>query len=140
LSPIPATRAPLFVSIWRSFVALPNWVKVWVFLFLTPVNVASLFFIGAPSGSLVAVLAMGGLAVGTVMLLTQHGFSRLMSAGHIVTWTPLVLLLIIARPEASGSYDMFLTVLLMVNLTSLIFDINDLRLWLQGDRRVIGHN
>ncbi len=80
-------------------------------MFLTPTNVASLFFL--PSGPLVAVLAMGGSAFGTVMLLTQRGFSRLLSAGHVVTWTPLVLLLIISRPEASGAYDTFLTVLLV---------------------------
>ncbi len=74
------------------------------------------------------------------MLLIQRGFSRLISAGHIVTWTPLVLLLLFMRPEATGVYDTFLTVLLSINLTSLVFDLNDVRLWLQGDRSVIGHN
>tara|TARA_R110002096_G_scaffold137245_6_gene290459 strand:+ start:239 stop:430 length:192 start_codon:yes stop_codon:yes gene_type:complete len=63
-----------------------------------------------------------------------------MSAGHVVAWTPLVVLLILARPEASGVYDTFLTVLLVTNLISLVFDVNDLRLWQQGDRGVIGHD
>lgn len=47
-----------------------------------------------------------------------------------------MLLLIFARPAATGSYHVFLTVLLVTDLISLAFDYNDARRWLRGDRGV----
>ena len=136
---MPRTSARKFgivVEIWRSFTALPTWVRLWVAVILVPVNLISVAFLAQPSGVLIAVLACGGLVLGTIAVLYSRGFSRVISWGHLLCWTPLVLMLILARPDATGAYDSFLTVLLVTNLISLAFDFNDLRLWIGGDRAV----
>ncbi len=64
--------------------------------------------------------------------------SRLISIGHVLVWTQLVLLLIFARPQGSDEYKTYLSVLLLTNLVSLAFDYVDLVSWLFGDRSVPG--
>ena len=126
----------LFADIWRSFLALPTWVKLWVVLILSPVNLATLAFLSQPSGKLIAALSVGGMVISLTAVIAGRGFTKLVSAGHVLTWTPLVLILMFAPPEASGTYASFLTVLLVTNTFSLFFDFNDLRLWYNGDRAV----
>lgn len=111
-----------------------------MFLGLGPVNVASLFFAGEPGRKLIAVQPLGGVAVSIAVPIRHRGFSRLVSGGHVLFWAPLVLLLIFALPVADGVCDIYLWILLAANASSLVFDINDLRLWLGGDRRVLGHD
>lgn len=130
------TMTSLFADIWRSFLNLPSWVQIWMFLVLGPVNMATLAFLSQPSGMLVAALAVGGLAISLTALIADRGFTKLVSAGHVVTWAPLVVILVFARPGATATYDTFLTILLAANIFSLIFDFNDLRLWYKGDRAV----
>ena len=103
---------------------------------LAPLNTASLAFIGQPSGGWIAALSLGGMALGWIALLYSRGFSKLVSAGHVFTWTPLVSLLIFARRDASGTHGICLLVLLAIDLISLAFDDNGARLWLRGDRGV----
>lgn len=131
-------QTPLLSAIWRSFRALPTWVKVWMMVILAPVNLASLAFLDQPTGGWIAAMAIGGMALSWIALFYSRGFSKLVSAGHVFTWTPLLLLLIFARPESSGTYGVYLTVLKVTNLISLVFDFNDARLWLRGDRGVLG--
>lgn len=126
----------LFADIWHSFLALPTWVKFWVVLILSPVNLATLAFLSQPSGTLIAALSVGGMVISLTAVIAGRGFTKLVSAGHVLTWTPLVLILMFAPPEASGTYANFLTVLLVTNTFSLLFDFNDLRLWYNGDRAV----
>ncbi|GAA3855619.1 hypothetical protein GCM10022404_03450 [Celeribacter arenosi] len=106
---------------------------------LAPINMISLYFASEPMGILVTALAWGGMLTSQIVLMRHRGFTKLVSGGHVIFWVPLVLLLVFARPVANGAYDTYLAILLAVNLLSLLFDINDLRLWLGGDRRVIGH-
>jgi hypothetical protein len=74
------------------------------------------------------------------MVVSGHrGFAMLVSGGHVLAWAPLVLRQILARPMANGAYGIYLTILLGVNRLSLLCDIIDLRLWLDGVRRVPGH-
>lgn len=124
----------LVASIWDSFLTLPTWVKVWVMVILAPVNMASLFFMGEPLGILIAILSISAMMISMIFLVRDRGFSNLVSAGHVVPWTILVLLLIFARPEGSAAYGTFLTVLLVVNVISLVFDYNDAIRWIKGDR------
>ena len=70
-----------------------------------------------------------------LIVIAMGGFTKLASAGHILPWTPLVLMLIFARPEGTAIYQIFLTVLLVTNAISLAFDLNDLRLWSQSKVR-----
>lgn len=67
------------------------------------------------------------------------GFTKPVSGGHVVFWVTLVLKLIFARPLANGAYETYLAILLLANLVSPQFDINDLRLWFGGDRQVLGN-
>ncbi|WP_344842627.1 hypothetical protein [Celeribacter arenosi] len=132
-------KTNLTADIWTSFRALPLWVIIWMMVILAPINMISLYFASEPMGILVTALAWGGMLTSQIVLMRHRGFTKLVSGGHVIFWVPLVLLLVFARPVANGAYDTYLAILLAVNLLSLLFDINDLRLWLGGDRRVIGH-
>lgn len=119
-------------SIVQSYNELPNWVKVWMNFILGPINLGTLAFLNQPSGSLIALLAIGGMVMTVSIVFAMGRFTKLASAGHILPWTPLVLMLIFARPEGSQAYQIFLTILLTANLISLAFDFNDLRLWMKS--------
>lgn len=129
----------LFADIWRSFRGLPTWVILWMSLLLGPINMVSIAFLSEPKGILIAMLALGGMMASIATLILHRGFSKLVSGGHVFFWTPLVFILVFTRPVATGAYDTYLYILLAANLFSLVFDINDLRLWLRGDRGVPGH-
>tara|TARA_R110002074_G_scaffold268155_1_gene440281 strand:+ start:325 stop:684 length:360 start_codon:yes stop_codon:yes gene_type:complete len=109
---MPASSG-LFADIWQSFRALPLRVIVRMPVPLAAINMA-----------------------GFVTLVIQRGFTKPVSGGHVIFWMPLVLVLIFARPMANAPFDTYLTALLAANTFSLLFDINDLLLWLGGDRRV----
>ncbi|MCV6585245.1 MAG: hypothetical protein OIF47_06905 [Marinibacterium sp.] len=130
----------LFAAIWHSLKALPTWVILWMMFWLGPINMASIAFLNEPKGALIALLAWGGMAASLITVIMHRGFSRLVAGGHVFFWTPLVLIVLFARPEGSAAYSTYLTVLLATNVFSLIFDINDLRRWLGGDHSVLGHD
>lgn len=128
----------LTADIWRSFMRLPVWVRVWVALILVPVNLLPLLFWGAPNAGWIAALSVGGMALNTVIMLVERGFSRAMALPHLVLWTPLVALLIwmLANGVANGGYEMMLMALLLVDLVSLGFDFPDALRWRAGERDV----
>ena len=126
----------LIVDIWRSFMAHPKWVIAWVIFILAPVNIASIAFLDMPSGLLVATLVWSGMGLMFIPMIVQRGFSKGASAAHIIPWTTLVFYLLLARPDVSGAYDQYLTVLLTTNTVSLLFDYTDTYRWLRGERAV----
>jgi len=132
-------RANSFADIWKSFRALPLWVVIWMMALLGPINMISLYVVTEPKGALVTALAWGGMLVSITTLILHRGFTRLVPGGHVIFWLPLVLILIFVRPVANGAYVTYLSILLLANLASLLFDNNDLRLWFGGDRRAPGH-
>jgi hypothetical protein len=97
---------------------------------------ASLAFIDQPSGGLIAGLVFAGIGLTMVVSFYVGGLSRLVGLGHIAAWVPLILILVFTPPLATGAYSTYLTVLLVINAISLVFDINDFRLWIAGDRAV----
>ena len=119
-------------SIWQSFFDLPTWVQIWMMFILGPVNLATLAFLNQPSGVLIATLALSGMIITVSIVIAAGGFSKLAAAGHILPWTPLVLMLIFARPDGTAVYQVFLTALLVINVISLAFDFNDLRILLKS--------
>jgi len=129
----------LFFDIWNSFRALPLWVQIWVALILVPVNMAPLFFINQPSGWLIAILAIIGIAPNTAIIIIEKGFSKLMAFPHLLPWSILIVILIFARPEGSEGYQIILWVLLIINSISLIFDFPDAYKWWKGDRKIAGY-
>ena len=59
----------MILDIWQSFRRLPLWVQGWVALILVPVNLAALLFLSAPQGTLVALLAVGGMAPNLLIMM-----------------------------------------------------------------------
>lgn len=121
--------------IMESYNALPGWVKFWMNFILGPINLATLFFLDQPSGGLIAALAIGGMAMVVSLVVITGGFTKIVAAGHIPLWTPLLAILAFAPPEGTATYSMFLTALLVINAIALGFDFNDVRIWLQSRKR-----
>lgn len=117
--------------IMQSYEGLPRWVKIWMNFVLGPINLATLFFLSEPSGGLIAALAIGGMVLTVALVIANAGFEKIVAAGHILPWVPLVAMLAFARPDGSELYQAFLMVLLIANSISLLFDLNDVRvaLW-----------
>lgn len=116
----------------QSFFDLPTWVQIWMMFILGPVNMATLAFLNQPAGVLIAALALSGMIITVAIVIAVGGFFKLAAAGHVLPWTPLVLILTFARPDGTAVYQAFLTALLVINVISLAFDLNDLRIWLKS--------
>ncbi len=126
----------LVSDIWQNFRSLPVWVQIWVFGVLVPVNAASIFFVAEPSGLWIAVLAVGAMLINVPVMIIERGFPKVMALSHLPLWTPLVIWLIVARPEGSSAYQTYLWILLVVDLVSLGFDYPDAWRWWKGERDV----
>ncbi|MEM6587794.1 MAG: hypothetical protein AAF641_05050 [Pseudomonadota bacterium] len=122
-------------SIMASYEALPTWVKIWMNFILGPINLGTLAFLNQPGGGLIAALAIGGMAMTVALVIANAGFKKIVAAGHVLPWVPLVAMLAFARPEGSDTYQIFLTVLLVANSISLVFDLNDVRVALSSKSR-----
>ena len=118
-------------AMWRSYRTLPVWVQIWVAVILVPVNAASVLFWGQPGGFWVMLLSLGAVLCNAPVLWVERGFTRTMALSHLLPWSVLVLWLVFAPPEGSLSYQRYLTLLLVVNAISLVFDFRDAYLWRQ---------
>ncbi len=127
----------MILDIWRSFRRLPLWVQIWVAVILVPVNMAAVLFWAQPLGLWVALLAVGAMALNLPIMVFERGFSKAMALPHVLIWTPLIGLIMWVRGgDISPCFRSYLTVLLVVNLISLIFDYKDAVAWWKGDRKV----
>ncbi|MCF6272958.1 MAG: hypothetical protein L3J37_07165 [Rhodobacteraceae bacterium] len=128
----------VFLDIWRSYRALPLWVQIWVLGILMPVNLAALFFMGQPGGVWVAVLAIGAMLPNIGILVFERGLSKMMAFPHLLPWSGLIIWLLVAMPQGSAAYGVYLWVLIVVNGISLGFDFPDGVKWWRGDRAIAG--
>lgn len=128
----------LLMDIWRSFRALPTWVQMWVMLILAPANMASAVFWNEPLGAWITILTYVAMMLNMPIMVKDRGFSKLMALPHLIPWTILVAIILFVRPEATGAYDTYLWVILVVNTISLLFDYPDAVMWWCGDRDVAG--
>ena len=110
--------------------------QIWVFGILVPVNAAAIFFVFAPLGGWIALLAIGGMVPNLIVMALERGFSRTMALPHLVFWPPLVALILwlLGQGHVTGGYRAYLIVLLVADVISLIFDVNDVRRWVRGDK------
>ena len=115
----------------QSFFELPTWVQIWMNFILGPINLATLAFLNQPAGGLIAALAVGGMIFTVVIVIAVGKFSKVAGVAHVLLWTPLVLILLFARPDGTTAYQVFLTALLVIDLISLGFDFNDVRISLK---------
>lgn len=136
-------RSGLSVSghLWRigqSWMSLPDWVKVWLFL----LNAA---FIAAPvllpwneaRVVVIAYVASGPLLLAFAAL--AGGLTRAMGLGHIVPWGPLLVWL---APQAAllgeaSTPSLYAALLALVILVCLIFDFYDVFRWWKGEREIM---
>jgi len=128
----------LFADIWHSTKALPTWVQVWLGVFLLPPICATLFFLDEPMGTTIAFLALLGVLPNMPIMLGERGFTKLMALPHILPWLAMNYLIVAQWPNAEGAYAVMLWSLAIVTSISIVFDINDLTIWVKGDRSVVG--
>ena len=119
-----------------SFLKMPLWVKIWVFLILIPVNFVSLLFLDNPNAGLIAFLATIGILLNIIPLWIYRGFTDAMAIPHVLFWVPLCIILVfhlfIYDATMLSAYRNFLLVLLFTNLISLVFDIQDVIKWFRN--------
>lgn len=132
------SQSSLIADLWASFSALPTWVKIWMMFLLMPANMASLFFLDQPMGTWIAILALGGMLPNLPVLAYERGFSKLLAIPHLISWTLLVGLILLARPEVSGIYKGYVWGVLVIDTISLFFDYSDAFKWITGQRKVAG--
>ncbi|MEP5727911.1 MAG: hypothetical protein ABJL67_00915 [Sulfitobacter sp.] len=116
----------------KSWMAFPLWVKIWL-VFLNGVFLAAFAFLPDRSATiiLVAYVATGPLLAGQVGY--DAGLRRILAVAHLVPWIPLLAWLLVV-PDGSP----YTTLLSATVAICLAFDINDLWLFLKGDRAVLG--
>lgn len=124
----------MLTDIWKSFRALPTWVQIWVAFLLVPINMAAVFFLDQPKGIWIAILAIGAMVLNIPIIFKDRGFSKLMAVPHLIPWSILVIWIALNCPAGSGAFDTYLSVLLVTNVISLIFDFPDAVKWWKGDR------
>ena len=126
----------------KSFMGLPNWVKIWVMMILMPVNMAPFFFLNTEIGLWSAVAFSVVCAVNMPTMIIQGGLTRLLSFPHFI-W---IVLLIFLYPYLFGAgaldsddpiYILGMS-LFVVNIISLLFDSLEAYRWLRGEREILG--
>lgn len=114
--------------------AWPWW--VWLGVLLAVNFIGPLLFFG----SLEAKVVLAALALAAAIqfvIVARLGYVRLLGAGHIVAWVPMLLWLV-PRLAVVGSGTLFgrwLVAVAAVDLASLAIDFVDVGRYLAGDRR-----
>ena len=127
----------MLTEVFQSFRRLPIAVQAWVALWLAPIHIATLAFLGQTNGVLIAALAIGGMAPNMLIMAKERGMSSLMALPHLVIWTPLVVVALITLFSGVGTgYAIFLVLLLITDVISLAFDAKDFAAWRAGDRAI----
>jgi hypothetical protein len=129
-----------FISdLWKSFLSLPLWVRLWVLIILVPINMASLAFTAEPKSTIIISLALAGITFNLIPLWLDRGFTSAMAVPHIIFWAPLVIVLIyqlfFSGLEFSNNYHVFLILLLVCDSISLFMDIPDALRWAKDRRK-----
>jgi len=124
-----------FKDLWLSFLSMPLWVRIWIFLFLIPINFASIVFIGNPYSLLIFILASMGIVFNLIPMIIYRGFTDAMAISHVLLWIPLSIilfyLLFSSDNTLNQSYRIYLLILFVTNIFSLVFDIPDSIKWLK---------
>lgn len=112
----------------------PLWLQAWI-AWMGLVNSAAVVFLRHVQARW-ALAAFVGAALLMQTLYTLNGFNRLLGLGHVVFWTPLVVYLARQRPrlEPGSAVRVWVTILLVTNVTSLVVDYIDVIRYLLGER------
>ncbi|MEM7300485.1 MAG: hypothetical protein AAF468_05325 [Pseudomonadota bacterium] len=121
---------------------LPQWVQIWMILLgVIPLAAVISFLLKKVTWKdaawTVVLFIAGGLAV--QYLYSQMGMVRLLGAGHLPFWIPLVVYL--WRRAQSGLVPKLQTIMMWVLIATLVvamaFDVYDVVRWLSGERAPI---
>ncbi len=128
---------------WRkiggSWMALPNWVKVWL-IFLNILFLAAFLYIPSQLARIVLIsyVSSGPFLLGFVFF--EGGFSRILGIGHLIPWLPMMVWLLwwITRSDPSAPGAFYAVILAIATATCLVFDMHDIRRWIAGERKLMG--
>lgn len=121
----------------QSWMAMPVWVKVWLFA-LNAVFLAALAF--GPFARVVGIAYVASGPLLLAMVFRQGGLTRATGLGHLIAWLPLMAWLTFWLWQANGALAeiAFGTVLYCSLIVCLGFDLYDLRRWVNGNRAIFG--
>ena len=117
----------------RGLMRQPPLVVAWVGLLVLANGVASAFFWHIPEANVVLVtFGLGGVLM--EVLAWRQGFTRLLGLGHVL-WLGLVPWLVTRVPlHEERAVVLWLTAVIVLNSISLVLDVRDVVLYVQGDR------
>ncbi len=112
----------------------PLWLQAWI-AWMGIVNAAAIVFLRHVQARW-ALAAFLGAALFMETLYRLNGFNRLLGLAHVVFWTPAVVYLVRQRPrlEPGSALRVWVTILLVTNISSLVVDYTDVVRYLLGDR------
>ena len=111
----------LFKDLFRG----PLWINLWVQV-LMAVNLFGVFLWHEPVAKLVFVTFVI-TSMFMMYLYFKFGMARILGLGHVL-WVLLIPYLMTVWPTLSGDIKNYITIVIICNSISLIFDINDVRL------------
>lgn len=125
----------------QSWMALPVWVKTWLF-WLNAVFIAALVLMPWHEARVVllAYVASGPLLLAFAVL--SGGLTRVMGIGHILPWTPLLIWLT-TQTEFFGEMtarSIYAAILVVTVAICLAFDFHDVFRWWKGERAIMRRN
>jgi len=126
-------------QIGQSWLALPKWVKLWLFA-LNVLFLVSPFFL---PWWIASVVLVGYVASGPLLLacaVFYGGLTRIMGLAHVLPWVPMLgwfLVVVITTADLSAAELTFLWLLVTMTALCLLFDVYDAGRWLSGDRKIL---
>lgn len=127
---------------WRrigsSWMALPLWVKIWLFALNAAFLLAPIFFPWEAARIVLIAYVASGPLLGAFAVF-EGGLTRAIGLAHLVPWVPMLLWLTIwiGSSEAHGlalGYAVFVAAMTAI---CLVFDVYDLWRWVRGERAII---
>jgi len=118
----------------KGILKMPTGVVIWVALLFGVNFVGVIFLPRIEALVVVAALMLGGIFQSAIF--GSKGFVRLMGVGHVL-WIPMVAWLLtrfdITAPQ--GSFEVWMTVVVVFDVLSLIIDVSDVGRYVAGDRQ-----
>ncbi len=123
-----------FIDFHRGVLKMSILWKLWLVLLVAANLVVPLLFLGRVEAQVVLVAFLGAFLL-MVVLTGYTGFTRLLGLGHLVFWTPAVVYLFtrLDHVPPEDFFEIWLRVLLTVNVLSLIIDAVDVIRYAAGD-------
>lgn len=134
-------------SIGVSWLDMKMWVKIWLF-FLNGVFLAAFLYIPSELARVTLVAYVACLPLMLSFMIVQRGLTRLLSLGHLIPWTPLLVYVFLRLftdsagsqigAQTSPEIFVFSIVLFICVAICLVFDFYDLVRWILGHRGRLG--